>query len=106
MKIVILDGGTVVCDDLSWDGLKEFGELTIYERTPNDVKTILERVGDAEMVLENKMNMSREVIEACPQLKYIGELATGYNNVISPPRRNTASSSATSPPTARIPWRS
>ncbi len=81
MKIVILDGGTVVCDDLSWDGLKEFGDLTIYERTPNDVKTILERVGDAEMVLENKMNMSREVIEACPKLKYIGELATGYNNV-------------------------
>ena len=81
MKIVILDGYTVNHGDLSWDGLKEFGELTVYDRTPNDVQTILERVGDAEFVLENKVHMSREVIESCPNLKFIGELATGYNNV-------------------------
>lgn len=81
MKIVILDGYTVNHGDLSWQGLKEFGELTVYDRTPNDVQTILERIGDAEIVLENKVHMSREVIESCPNLKFIGELATGYNNV-------------------------
>ncbi len=81
MKIVILDGGAVTSDDLTWDALKEFGDLTVYERTANDAETILERIGGAEMVLENKINMSREIIEACPNLKYIGELATGYNNV-------------------------
>lgn len=81
MKIVILDGYTVNPGDLSWDGLKEFGDITVYDRTPKDLETILSRIGDAEIVLENKINMSREVMDACPNLKYIGELATGYNNV-------------------------
>ena len=81
MKIVILDGFTVNPGDLSWDGLKEFGELTVYDRTPKDLPTILERIGDAEIVLENKINMNRELMDACPNLKYIGEIATGYNNV-------------------------
>ena len=81
MKIVILDGYTVNHGDLSWDGLKEFGELTVYDRTPNDLQTVVSRIGDAEIVLENKINMSRDVMDACPNLKYIGEMATGYNNV-------------------------
>ena len=81
MKIVILDGYTVNPGDLNWDGLKEFGELTVYDRTPKDLPTILERIGDAEIVLENKINMNRELMDACPNLKYIGEIATGYNNV-------------------------
>ena len=81
MKIVILDGYTVNHGDLSWDGLKEFGDLTVYDRTPKDPETILSRIGDAEAVLENKINMSREIMDACPNLKYIGEIATGYNNV-------------------------
>ena len=81
MKIVILDGYTINHGDLSWDGLKEFGELTVYDRTPKDPEIILSRIGDAEAVLENKINMSREITDACPNLKYIGEIATGYNNV-------------------------
>ena len=81
MKIVILDGYTVNHGDLSWDGLKDFGELTVYDRTPKDPETLLSRIGDAEAVLENKINMSREIMDACPNLKYIGEIATGYNNV-------------------------
>ena len=81
MKIVILDGYTVNHGDLSWDGLKEFGELIVYDRTPNDLQTVVSRIGDAEIVLENKINMSREVMEGYPNLKYIGEIATGYNNV-------------------------
>ena len=81
MKIVILDGYTVNHGDLSWDGLKEFGELIVYDRTPKDPEIILSRIGDAEIVLENKINMSREIMDGCPNLKYIGEIATGYNNV-------------------------
>ena len=80
-KIVILDGYTVNHGDLSWDGLKEFGELTVYDRTPKDFETIVSRIGDAEIVLENKINMTREVMDACPNLRYIGEIATGYNNI-------------------------
>ncbi len=81
MKIVILDGFTVNHGDLSWDGLKKYGDLAVYDRTPKDIETIVSRIGDAEMVLENKIIMSREVMDRCPNLRYIGEIATGYNNV-------------------------
>lgn len=81
MKIVILDGYTVNHGDLSWDDMKEFGEVTVYDRTDRNFESIVSRIGDAEIVLENKINMTREIMDACPNLKYIGELATGYNNI-------------------------
>ena len=81
MKIVILDGYTVNHGDLSWDDMKEFGEVTVYDRTDRNFEAIVSRIGDAEIVLENKINMTREIMDACPNLKYIGELATGYNNI-------------------------
>ncbi|MDD3409301.1 MAG: D-2-hydroxyacid dehydrogenase [Eubacteriales bacterium] len=79
MKIVVLDGYTENPGDLSWDGLKELGELTVYDRT--DPKDVLARVGDAEAVYTNKTVLSRETIEAMPNVKFIGVLATGYNVV-------------------------
>ena len=77
MKIVILDGYTLNPGDLSYDEFKKFGEVIIYDRTPQDL--IVKRIGDAEAVLINKMPISKETMEACPSLKYIGVLATGYN---------------------------
>lgn len=79
MKIVILDGYTENPGDLSWDALKQLGDCTIYDRTP--AEAILERIGDAEIVLTNKTPLSRESIEKSPNLQYIGVLATGYNIV-------------------------
>ncbi len=79
MKIVILDGYTANPGDLSWDGLKGLGELTVYERTKAD--ETVSRADGAAIVLTNKVVMSREVIAQLPQLKYIGVLATGYNVV-------------------------
>lgn len=79
MKIVILDGYCENPGDLSWDGFKEFGELTVYDRTPKD--KILERIGDSEIVITNKTPITRETIEACPNMKYIGVIAAGYNIV-------------------------
>lgn len=81
MKIVILDGYEVNHGDLSWDGLKEFGELTVYNHTKHEPAEIISRIGGAEMVLENKIPMTREIMDACPNLRYIGEIATGYNNI-------------------------
>lgn len=81
MKIVILDGYTSNPGDLSWDGFKRFGDLTVYDHGTKDPALTIERIGDAEIVLENKANMSREVMDACLNLRFIGELATGYNNV-------------------------
>lgn len=79
MKIVILDGYTLNPGDLTWEGLQNLGELTVYDRTPQD--KILERIGDAEIVYTNKTPLTRETLEQASQLKWIGVLATGYNVV-------------------------
>lgn len=76
-KIVVLDGHASNPGDLSWDGLKAFGELTVYERTPED--QVLERIGDADIVLTNKVPFKADRISKLPHVKYIGVLATGYN---------------------------
>lgn len=81
MKIVILDGYTENPGDLSWDALKEFGELTVYDRTPYEDGEIARRIGDADIVFTNKVPISRSTLEACPNVKYISVLATGYNIV-------------------------
>lgn len=82
MKIVVLDGYTLCPGDLSMDALGELGEVTFYDRTPQE--EIAQRIGDAPVVLTNKARITREVMDACPQLRYIGVLATGYNVVDLP----------------------
>lgn len=79
MKIVILDGYTENPGDLSWEGFEKLGDLTVYDRTPSD--KIVERIGDAEVVYTNKTPITRETLDACPNIKFIGVLATGYNVV-------------------------
>lgn len=79
MKIVILDGYTLNPGDLSWEPLKELGEVTVYERTaPKDV---CKRAEGSEVVFTNKVVLDEAVLEKLPALKYIGVLATGYNVV-------------------------
>jgi len=79
MKIVILDGYTINPGDLSWSGLEKYGELTVYERTPKEL--ILSRIGDAEIVMTSKCVLTAEILSQCPDLNYIGILATGINMV-------------------------
>ncbi len=79
MRIVILDGYTANPGDLSWQGLEDIGEVTVYDRTKAD-ETVA-RAADADIVLTNKVIISREIIAQLPRLKYIGVLATGYNVV-------------------------
>ena len=81
MKIVILDGYTENPGDLSWDGLRAFGEVTVYDRTPYETAEIIRRIGDAEIVITNKTPLCREVLDACPAIRFIAVLATGYNVV-------------------------
>lgn len=79
MKIVELDGYAANPGDLSWDGFKELGDLTVYDRTaPEDV---LERAKGAQVILTNKVLITEELMEQLPELRYIGVLATGYNVV-------------------------
>ena len=79
MKIVVLDGYCLNPGDLSWDFLSRFGEYTVYDRTPNEL--IVPRIGDAEIVLLNKTPISEETLAACPSVKLICVLATGFNVV-------------------------
>ena len=82
MKIVVLDGYTENPGDLSWDALAALGELTVYDRTSfTDEQEIIDRIGDAEVVFTNKTPITRRVIDACPGMKFISMLATGYNVV-------------------------
>ena len=82
MKLVILDGYTENPGDLSWDGLRELAEVTVYDRTSlTDPAQTIARIADAEIVLTNKTPLPRAVFEACPNIKMVGVLATGYNVV-------------------------
>ena len=79
MKIVILDGATIIQNDLMWDGLAAIGELEAHDRT--DESHVIQTIGDAEAVFTSKCRMSAEVMDACRNLKFIGALATGYDNI-------------------------
>ena len=79
MKIVVLDGYTLNPGDLSWNKVAQLGELTVYDRTRPE--EIVGRAIDADVVLTNKCVITATVLKQLPQLKYIGELATGYNNI-------------------------
>ncbi|HKG06314.1 MAG TPA: D-2-hydroxyacid dehydrogenase [Pedobacter sp.] len=79
MKIVILDGYTLNPGEMSWDGLKQFGEVTLYDRTPAD--KVVERSKGADVIFTNKTPVNAAALSDLPDLKYIGVLATGYNIV-------------------------
>lgn len=79
MKIVVLDSYGMNPGDLSWDALKELGEVTIYDRTSEE--EVYQRCSDADIVLTNKVVFDADTIWKLPNLKYIGVLATGYNIV-------------------------
>ena len=82
MKIVILDANAVNPGDLSWDWLDGCGEVTMYERSQSETtEEVCRRISGADIVLTNKTEISREIMESDPALKYIGELATGYNGI-------------------------
>ena len=79
MKIVVLDGYTLNPGDISWEGLEALGEVTVYDRTK--AEDIVARIGDADAVYTNKTPITKETLDACPNVKFIGVLATGYNIV-------------------------
>ncbi len=79
MKLVVLDGYTLNPGDLSWDGIKQFGELQVHDRTPES--QIVERCQGAEIIFTNKTPLREAILAQLPDLKYIGVLATGYNVV-------------------------
>jgi glycerate dehydrogenase len=95
MKMVVLDGYALNPGDLSWEGIRQFGELIVYDRTP--VEMIVERAKEADIIFTNKTPIRQSVLDQLPSLKYIGVLATGYNIV------DTQAARAKGIPVANIP---
>ncbi|HEY0207770.1 D-2-hydroxyacid dehydrogenase [Acerihabitans sp.] len=79
MKIVILDGGVLNPGDLSWTRLEQLGEIQVYENSAPE--EVVERIGRAEIAIVNKVSLGRKEFERCPELRFIGVTATGYNNI-------------------------
>ncbi len=78
-RIVVLDGYTLNPGDNPWSPLEALGELTVYDRSPEDL--VVERAREADVVLTNKTELGRAVLERLPNLRGIGVLATGFNVV-------------------------
>ncbi len=80
MKTVILDWATMCSDDdLSPEVFREFGDISVYQLTAPNYVT--QRIGNAEIVLCNKAVITKEIMDSCPNLRYIGLFATGFNNI-------------------------
>lgn len=80
MKLVILDARALNPGDLSYDCMNQFGDVALYQRTDSEAETI-QRIGDSEIVLVNKVPITESVLAACPNIKLICVQATGYNIV-------------------------
>lgn len=82
MQIKILDGCVEDPEKLNWSPLAELGELSVCDRVPmEDAEKIAQTIGDAEIIVINKVLIGREVLDACPNLRYIAVASTGYNQV-------------------------
>ena len=79
MKLVVLDGESIMQNDLDWSALEQFGTVEAYRGTaPQEV---IERLRGADVCLTSKVFITGEIMDQLPELKLICELATGYNNI-------------------------
>lgn len=77
MQLTVLDGKALNPGDLSWDVFRKYADVKVYQQTlPNE---IVDHIGTSDAILLNKVNITAEILSQCPNLKYIGVLATGYN---------------------------
>lgn len=81
MKIVVLDGYALNPGDLSWEGIRNLGDLVVYDRTAYKDEEIVKNIGDAEIIFTNKIPLNRNILSQVKTVRYIGVLATGYNVV-------------------------
>src|SRR5262245_8342354 len=78
-RIVVLDGYTVSPGDLAWDPLAALGELTVFDRTPDEL--VVDRSRGAAILVTNKTGIDARALAALPDLRGISVLATGVNVV-------------------------
>ena len=81
MKLTVIDGYTMNPGDLSWEQYEKFGELRVFDHYTGDEEEVIRRIGDAEIVIANKSKVTRRVIDACPNIRFIAVQATGYDPI-------------------------
>ena len=79
MKIVVVDTPREFEGEIDWSELLKLGDTKIYHQTPQE--EIANVIGDAEIVLINKGEINKEVLDKCPNIKYISVIATGFNKI-------------------------
>jgi glycerate dehydrogenase len=79
MKIVFLDGEALIIGSPEYKEFEALGEVTLYQRTPNALAA--ERIGDADIVFTDSCKITRQVIDQCPNIRFIGIFASGFNSV-------------------------
>ena len=79
MRIVITDGYAVNPGDLSWEWLEKFGDVAVYDKLTDAAAPA--KIGDAEVVFTNRVKIAGAVLAACPNLKYVSALGTGYDMI-------------------------
>ncbi len=80
MKLVVLEKSSVSIEDIDYSALNACADVTYFE-TLDDVEQVVSAIGDADGVIVNKTQITGEVMDRCPNLKYVGTFATGYNNI-------------------------
>ena len=81
MKLTVIDGYTMNPGDLSWAQYEKFGELRVFDHSTDDEDEVIRRIGDSEIVIANKSKVTRRVIDACPNIRFIAVQATGYDTI-------------------------
>ncbi len=81
MKLTVIDGYTMNPGDLSWAQYEKFGELRVFDHSTDDEDEVIRRIGDSEIVIANKSKVTRRVIDACPNIRFIAVQATGYDPI-------------------------
>lgn len=81
MKLTVIDGYTMNPGDLSWAQYEQFGQVQVFEHSTEDEEEVIRRIGDAEIVIANKSKVTRRVMDACPNIRYITVQATGYDPI-------------------------
>ena len=79
LNAVILDGYTENPGDLNWDYLESVFNLTVFDRTPPEL--VIERAKNSEVVIVNKVAITREILKELPKLQFVATLATGFNQL-------------------------
>lgn len=81
MKLTVIDGYTMNPGDLSWEQYEKFGELRVFDHSTSNEDEVIRRIGDSDIVIANKSRVTRRVIDACPNIRFIAVQATGYDPI-------------------------